>query len=90
MHFKLDMQNDHRRWYWTTRILCTNKLINQLISPRFTKRVKMTENTQAFNELPKPVFANDTGVTKDDMFLKSFKEAVEGGLSIADDDINKR
>ena len=44
----------------------------------------MTENTPVFNGLPKPVFANDTGVTKDDMFVKSFKEAVEGGLSVAD------
>ena len=50
----------------------------------------MSENTKVFNELPKPVFANDTGVTKDDMFVESFKAAVDGGLSVADADINKR
>ena len=62
----------------------------------------MTENKRVLNELPKPVFTKDTGTsmnadttkdagtTKDDMFLKSFKEAVEGGMKIATDDMNKR
>ena len=62
----------------------------------------MTENKQVLNELPKPVFTKDTGTsmnanttkdvdtTKDDIFLKSFKEAIEGGVKIATADMNKR
>ena len=40
-------------------------------------------------ELPKPVFTKDTG-TKDDMFINSFKAAVEGGIKIAESESNKR
>ena len=52
----------------------------------------MGGNTQVFQELPKPNFntTNDASTgTKDDMFVKSFKEAVEGGIQIASADMKK-
>ena len=54
----------------------------------------MSGNTQVFKELPKPNFNTtkdaSTGETiKDDMFVKTFKEAVEGGMKIASADMQK-
>ena len=53
----------------------------------------MGGNTQVFKELPKPNFNTTkagTGETiKDDMFVKTFKEAVEGGMKIASADMQK-
>ena len=59
---------------------------------RYHKKSKMGGNTQVFQELPKPNFTttNDASTgTKDDMFVKSFKEAVEGGIQIASVDMKK-
>ena len=49
----------------------------------------MGGNTQVSKELPKPNFTRDasTETTKDDMFIKTFKEAVEGGMKIASIDM---
>ena len=54
----------------------------------------MGGNTQVFKELPKPNFntTKDAGTDetiKDDMFVKTFKEAVEGGIKIASADMKK-
>ena len=53
----------------------------------------MGGNKQVFKELPKPVFTTPTAecpdeATKDDMFIKSFKEAVEGGIKSAEAEMN--
>ena len=57
----------------------------------------MVGNSQVFKELPmpkelpKPNFNTtrdaSTETTKDDMFVKTFKEAVEGGMKIASADM---
>ena len=54
----------------------------------------MSGNTQTLKELPKPSFNTtkdeSAGETiKDDMFVKTFKEAVEGGMKIASADMQK-
>ena len=63
--------------------------ISRDIQPIITK-TKMVGNKQ---ELPKPVFTTPVaecpeGVTKDDMFIKTFKEAVEGGIRSAEAEMN--
>lgn len=68
--------------------------ITKPILPRITQKSKMNGNTQTFKELPKPNFNTTkdagTGETiKDDMFVKTFKEAVEGGMKIASADMQK-
>ena len=51
----------------------------------------MGGNTQVFKELPKPNFNTtkdaSTETSKDDMFIKTFKDAVEGGMKIASTDM---
>jgi len=50
--------------------------------------LKMGGNKQVFTELPKPIFttpkAECPDEVKDDMFIKTFKEAVDAGIKSAE------